>query len=79
MTENTESQKSSGCFLVESIVKYYKEQHDEIMRFPQFLYHELAKVKPHITENILGTKNDFFYDHKLSNEKWEHVSEWWDR
>lgn len=79
MTNDYEIKTSSHCFLIDCIVRYDKENMREIMRFPQFVFNELNKIRPYITRAIIGTKNDFFYDQKIENEKWQSVTELWDK
>lgn len=68
----------SSCFLISCIAKYgNRDVADKSLRFPQYLFNELHSVRPDISEKIVATENDFYYDDKLDGEKWKVVSELW--
>lgn len=72
------SGNSPECFLIDCIAEYGKDKNNlENYRFPQFVFNKLKDSRPEIALNIIGTESDFFYDTKLSSDKWQRVAELW--
>ena len=69
---------SADCYLTEKLVEYFKEDRHGV-RFPKFLSDCITVDKPKIADELLGSAWDFYYDEKLSEEKWDMVRKWWDK
>jgi hypothetical protein len=69
---------SADCYLTEKLVEYFSKNRPGV-RFTQFLYNCLCDDKPKIADELLGSAYDFYYDERLTEEKWQMVRKWWDK
>ena len=71
-------QHEADCFLIDVAARYKNDpriQKDH--PFCRYLFMMLQQVKPKITDELLGSKEDFYYDERLPFWKWEMVRRLW--